>query len=485
MRPPGYPVAVLAALAGCAQIFDLDETSGIETRTGASFTYTRTLIGTKVDSEPFDLTDVVATYLVEDDKTAGGFGKVVATLSGPGQWQAEISRDAQPQLVFTTADNVIRHFALPNRAIAAVATALGKLASVPAPTGAALDFNVTLAAPFAAGHGLSWTSVGTWTGVNYAAAALPAVGATVFNPGSALYPATARKMTTEDALLFLHYNGRQLIGQFTATPFEQTAAATVITGRLLAVPLDRSLSISLDTTAPATRLAGAKPALNPPVLNWNIAAAPGGFAGLANGPVLHAGTPTVSTGVVPVVAAYGNPFAVRDWASTFTWSATATRAYTPPGFAAVTLTGRLLMLLAPPSDSRALDFPSCLPTAISIGTAALVTDGLTVTIDRTRPVAVTFIADNQEADLYGLNIIEVVNAAGPPARSTLTTRLISTSLKPTWSLPNDVFAAGKMYTLRVTCTKGGFPRLSEGDLVSRELPTAQGFLDSGVFTVAP
>jgi hypothetical protein len=259
----------------------------------------------------------------------------------------------------------------------------------------------------------------------------------------------------------------------------------VIAGRLTPVVLDQSLSLVADTTTPAARLGRAEPTLGAAAMTWQLNASPGGQLSFANGPFQHSGNPAINTGMVPIVALYGNPFAARNWISTFAMTATASRTFTPVGQGPVELLGRLQMVLPPPSDSRAVDFRSCLPTSVAIQGLSLTTDGLTVALDRTRPVSVTLIADSQEADLYNLTMFEVIGQPGPPPTSVLVSRFQSVSIKPTWTLPNDLFGGGKMYSLRVVCSKGGYPKFAEGDVATRQLPLSTGLLDGGVFTVAP
>ena len=56
---------------------------------------------------------------------------------------------------------------------------------------------------------------------------------------------------------------------------------------------------------------------------------------------------------------------------------------------------------------------------------------------------------------------------------------------PKVTLPNDVFVGGKVYLIRGHCISGGYPAFGEGDLWSRNTPYAIGYLDAGIFTVAP
>ena len=56
---------------------------------------------------------------------------------------------------------------------------------------------------------------------------------------------------------------------------------------------------------------------------------------------------------------------------------------------------------------------------------------------------------------------------------------------PAFALPPDLFQVGHSYTLRALSTRGGSPGTEQGDLLQPQLPLAQSYLDSGVFTVTP
>jgi hypothetical protein len=57
--------------------------------------------------------------------------------------------------------------------------------------------------------------------------------------------------------------------------------------------------------------------------------------------------------------------------------------------------------------------------------------------------------------------------------------------QPRTLLAREHFQPGKFYTLRAVTIQGGFPQIATGDLAVRELPIAQGYLDSGMFQIMP
>lgn len=485
--------AGLIASAGCAQIFGLDETS-LEPPV-LRFDLKRYAVGATVVVEPMDLAAGTVTYLVPDPTETSGFRKVPATSPQLGQWQGDIPLGTDAQLRFTIPDDaIVRLIALPRRKITALYGYLGRPVIDAAPAGATLSFNVSLEKPYAAAESLQWLSLGAWTVRDFAAAELPAVGATLFAPAASI-PYTAStvlsrppmgtshpQLHADDALLVLRRNAGVLTGVFTAAPFELAAGANSVAGSMAAVPLDQSMAVTVDTTEPVTRMTNARPAVGVPAFNWSITAAPGAAAGFTTGPALATGALPPNGGAVTLSPTYGNPFASRSWPATFTWAATSTRTYQQPGgLPAVTLTALLNTITPVPTDGMPRDFSSCLPTSVAVQGATLITDGLTVTIDRSRPVMVSFIADRTDADLYGITLLEVVSNAGV---ATLVPRFESIDQKPSWTVPGDVFEPGKVYTMRASCARGGYPGLTTGDFERRELPVSNGFLDSGVFTVA-
>lgn len=486
-------VTTLGALfvsSGCAQLFGLDETTALPPL--VSFTVKRYAVGSTVAIEPMDLTGGTATYLIVDPAAPSGFRMVPTTSPAIGQWDGDVPVGIEAALRFTLPGetNLTRHFSLAPRTVHGLYGYLGKLVTTPAPPAASLSFSVTLEKPFAAGERLQWLTSGAWTQHDFAGAELPVAGATLLAPPAIPFTSSSsisgrphEKITGEDGVFVLRHNAANVLtGVFTAAPFEMAAGDNPVAGSMLAVTADQSLSVMLDTTAPVERMANARPALAAPQYNWSVTAAPGAAAGFSTGPALAFGTMPVSMGVLPLTLSYGNPFAGRSWPATFVWAATARRTYQQPGgLPALVLSALQVVVTKVPATSAQLDFTACMPTSVAVQGATLITDGLTVTIDRTKPVAVSVIVDRPDADLYSITLLEVVNSG---ATATLTPRFESVNQKSVWSLPGDLFETGKIYTVRASCSRGGYPSLATGDLEQRELPVASAYLESGVFTVA-
>lgn len=496
LRPSLLGLALALGTTGCAQLFGLDETSEMEAPPGVNFSLKRISVGAQVVTEPFDLTGATGTYLIPDPTDASGFRKVpVVAGAAANQWRADIPEGTNAFLRYTLpGDTVGRLLTYPARSISNVNASLGKPSSEPAPDGATVSLNVTLDTPFAAGERFHWLTLGSWTQRNInQPGEVPAVGATVLAPptipftsASVLNGMAHQRFTSTDAMVVLRLNGtNQLTGVLEVPPFDMIGGPNTVTGTMSPVALDQTLSVTLDTNNPSTRIAAARPAFGTPGYNWQVTAAPGAAGGFSTGPLLVNGAIAPNTGVIPLNIAYGNPFTARPWPPMFVWAATGQRSFTPTGGLPISLTAQLVAFVEPPADGLPIDFNACLPTSVAVQGATLISDGLTVTIDRSKPVTVSFVADTATADRYQFNLYEVVSDPAPATTARAVLRFLAGGVQPTWSVPGEIFESGKVYMVRAICGLGGYPGLASGDLENRELPIYNGFIDSGVFTVAP
>jgi len=132
--------------------------------------------------------------------------------------------------------------------------------------------------------------------------------------------------------------------------------------------------------------------------------------------------------------------------------------------------------------------PAGLPETISLDGTPLSTDGQTLA-PPTKFVEVTFLADipvpgEPNATLYNLAVFDLLpNAAMTGLEYHLVLSAAGSEAK--FQIPPEIFQAGHSYTLRAISMLGGYPTVDQGDFTHRQLPMAQSFLDSGVFTVMP
>jgi hypothetical protein len=480
------PSVLVVCGAGCAQLFGIEQTTGADAppAPGVSIRIQRMSIGAKVVNAPQDLTGATATYEVPDTSTPSGMRAVPATVSAPGTWNADIP-DGTPPVVITLPDypmGATRFIALPGRSYNWLYTWLEHPNPTPAPAGAMITVNVNTGAAVVGNEAYSMYSLGSWTNRPLPA---PAVGAaqltTTFafdQPNVSITGRPVEKITTDDAVLVLRYVGNTLTGYYRAPGFDQTGNDT-IAGTMTAVTKDQTLAMTIHPGALAARYANVRPAVMTLNMAYYIDAAPGGTAAANSGPQLDAvGVPATDPGNVSLP--YGNPFTGEGWPTLVTWASSETRTYTV-GNLPVTLYAALNQFVEP-GPGLDLQMDAGLPTTISIDQTPLLNDGMTIAIDPTKAVDLSFVPDMPGATLSQIQLFELIpNAANNALQYQF--RFSCWGTDPHFVVPADVFVSGHTYTLRAVSNRGGFPGIASGDLTMRALPLVQAYADSGVFTV--
>lgn len=478
---------LLVGTTGCAQLAGIDETSGLPPE--VSLTFDRLSIGASAVRAPLDLTGQTASYFVADAAAVDGYTRVPAALIDLNVWSAPIYTGT-PSVMFTLPDRPEpRLWALPNRDLIGILGIYEHPDPTPAPVDAMLSVTANLPSAYNGAETFELYSVGTWT--RKALTPPPLLGDLVLTQPAYAYSTSAslvgrplEKITPDDAHLVLRYDANTLTGALEATPFDQTGSDAIM-GTMLDVPRDQTLDVVLDPIGTPERFAGSQPAMTTTAMNWAVRASPGHAFAAELGPPLNSGAiNTLSQ--APLAVTYGNPFLARDWASTFTFSATASRTYTVPNTAVdITLVAGIAQVLdlGVTAAGTPIDLPVGVPQTISIDGVALITDGLTVPTPVLAPV-VTFTADRADNALYELVVFEIA----PNMDMTAFTKAVVITLnstEPSFTIPPELLATGKMYTLRATTFGGGFPTLPAGDLTNRSLPFSRAYYESGVFTVTP
>lgn len=491
-------IAVLG-LAGCAQLFGLDETTApSDAATPASLQIDRVSIGATIERAPYDLSGQTASYLIVDASAPGGLRRVDAVLTDTHDgWTADIAEDTAAAIEFGLPEDppYRRLYALPNRTIATLAGAYEHPGPEMAPTGGTFTATLALPSGYATGESFRLEAIGPWVRHPFAAGELPAVdtGATSIGPVTIPYDSTAftslvgarplPKLTAKDRIVALRYAGNDLTAAGVVSPFDQTGGDDPFTVTL--APVEHApLDVTIDPMGTATRLSGTSPPVTSLGMSWSVVAAPGWQLANSHGPVLNAAG-VAETDPGAITAGFGNPFTDLGWTSLFTWATSRSRTYTEPSQnLPVTLYAGLNNLddVAP---GLVLDQPAGLPVLVSIDKQPLNMDGLTITLDPTQPVELSLVADRPTNLYYQWNVYELVpNAAVPPTALDRKIAYVALGTETTITIPNDVFVAGKLYSIRAHCVQGGFPSFATGDLQDRDVPYAVGYLDSGVFTVA-
>ncbi len=481
-------LALLVCGTGCAQLFGIQDTTGASPdappMSGVSLRVQRMSVGAKVTSAPQDLTGQTATYEVTDSTTPSGLRGVPAMIAGPGMWTAAIP-DGMPPVEYTLPDypmQATRFYALPARSMVVLYAWLEHPSPTPAPSGAMITVNVNTGAAFTGAESYSLLTLGSWTNRGLPAPALSTAQLTASfpfdQPNVSITGRPVEKITSDDAALVLRYVGNQLTGYYRAPGFDQTGNDT-IAGTMTAVTPDTTLAMTIHPGAVAARYANVRPAFSNLGMAYYIDAAPGYTIASNTGPQLDAvGVAPTDSGNVSHM--FANPFTGEGWNTIVVWVTGESRAYTANNLP-VTLNAGMNEFVEPGSGLD-LQLDAGLPTSISINQVPLLSDGMTIAIDPTKAVDLSFVPDMPGATLSQMQLFELVpNTAGTALQYQF--RLGCTGTDPHFVVPADAFVSGHTYTLRAISNRGGFPGVASGDLTMRSLPLVQAYADSGVFTV--
>ncbi|MEO8552250.1 MAG: hypothetical protein ABI678_19875, partial [Kofleriaceae bacterium] len=405
-------------LSGCAQLFGLEETTsggggddGGPHTTEVSVVMQLISVGTAATRTPYDVSQLTANYLVPD----GAGVKRVKAMAASATWSAAIPDGTPPveiNLGLDLPDLFRRLYSVHQRNLKLLYGIYGHADAVAAPAGAELMVTLALPAPTDGTEGIQLYGVGTWANHGFAAGTDYAVGAQTIGPLAVPYaPALwgsisgrpLAKVTSADALLALRYAGNQLTGAAEFPAFDQNDTTTPISATMTPVtasPLDVHVSPSnLDT-----RLAMPTPKGATLAMSWSVNAAPGWEIANGAGPQLNAaGIALTDAGAI--TAPFGNPFAAKGWRSTFTLASNKVRTFLVPNL--MSLPANLycgLNQIAEVAAGLTLDTPAALPIVVSINAMPLATDGQTITLDPTKSVDLSVLADKTDALYYQFNI---------------------------------------------------------------------------------
>jgi hypothetical protein len=473
------PLAVVLEIAvpGCAQILGIENTTGGGT---ASLELAHVSIGASVISQPQTL-GTAPSFIIDD---AAGVRSVAGMTGGDGHWTSPTLGATQ---VLYTAPDVPAPFqhaiALTVPDVTAQVVVFEHTNPQPAPA-STITLAVQLPTPYAAGESFQVIAVGAWMQHALAGSELPLSGQTAlastvpFDSFVAMSASPRARIQSSDAVVVARYSAAGLTGAFVAPPFDQSDSADTLTGVMMAPPADTMVSGAIDPNTVATRFLGLQPAMPPPTLSWRVDAAPGysagGFLGV---PLL---TRTIGATDTMAMAMFANPFAAGlGWRSALSYTATSSRALTLGG--AMVALGASLSMVVDPGSNLTLDLPAGLPTAISLGATALVTDGMTVSADPAQRADVRITTD-KPCTWYRAQLVEYTVVAG----SAMASPIVETAgPSATVTLPVDVMKRGHTYALIGTCIQGGLTGATSGDLQTFALPVAIGQATSAVFTLAP
>ncbi len=487
-------VSVAFAASGCAQLFGIDDTTGSGSDGGlppgeVSAKIDHISIAAQVATAPQDLTGQTATY-------TAATGAVTAT-AGTGVFTATIP-DGTPPIELTLPDvptPYLRVFDLGARSLTIGYVHYEHPNPQPAPVGATIAIHATLPSSYVAAEAFQVYSVGTWGSHTLTAAELPApdtgatsIGVTLpydsaagdFSLGTS---APLAGITTADQLLLLRYVGSTLTGYLPYTPFTGTGADSV-TGTMSVTTANKTLTQTIDPTAPGPRLAAAHPAPSGLSMYWEVLASVDSAHGQAGGTQLNLAAVPSTQAAGPINASYANPFGSFGWGSVLAWLTSESRQFTDSGSGKSITLSTGLQQFVDASNTDPLDLPAGVPLTVSIDHMPLVSDGMAVALDLgatgTAVLAIDS-TDHATNDLYEWTVYELVPGATALSASP---RLDAYAVQPTVTIPTSEFVAGHIYTIRAFCRTGGYPSLATGDIETAQFPTSLGYHDSGAFTVS-
>lgn len=465
--------ALALVSTGCAQLFGLSDTSSSGR---ATLELRRVSIGATVVTGPLDLGTAVPTF-------EGATGNLPGMMTAPGTWSAGIS--GATGVVYTAPDlpTPFQHaLELGTQITSADFVVLEHPNPKPAPASSWM-VDVTLPAPYAAGETLEILAIGAWTHHVLAGAELPAPGAPAISttiPNASFVASAAGKparITMQDQVVVVRYTAGLLSGAFIVPMLDQTDGSDPITGTMVAAAPDTPFDATISPTTVAGRFAAVHPASSGLAQSWFVVASPGHAQGVAAGVTLDGGA--IAMADTSFSASVANPFAQLDWKPLLGYTTSETRTFMLGG-AALGLTSSLTTIAAP-APGLVLDLPAGLATSVALGGTALDTDGMTVTVDPTKPVTVDITADRPNNTAYQVTLDEIAVVG---ASVTQTPVIAVTGTTPHLTLPANVVQRGHTYTLVAACVTG-YPNAASGDLQTVALPMTSSSVPSGVFTIAP
>ena len=471
------PCAVVA-LAGCAQLFGIDDTTG-GGGSGATLQIERVSIGAGVVKTPQDLSMETATFYVPDMTSPMTLVPTPGVLTAMDTWTGDVA--GVPIVEFSLPDLPMRlqHlWELPTAQVQGSFHAYEHPNAQPPPTAATEMLNVMLPSPYAGTETFDVQAIGAWTHHVLGGAELPALMAgaiTTTVPYSAFSPMTASppaKITAADSVLVLRYGGAQLNGVY-QTSFDQSDTMDTIAGTMVAVTADHTLQAAIAPNTIASRYTPARPAVAGLGAAYSISAAPGAAEGSTLGPQLMA------AGIAPtdtmVMTSYGNPFESLGWQAMITVATSEHRAYTTTDGKMLTLAATLSEVASAASPG-ALDLRAPMPEQVNVDDNQLVTDGAVVMIDVGAPHTITMLTENKPANLYTIVLTDVTASM---------VVFTGVATQPKFSVPPLAFQPQHTYVATVGTIAGDYPNASSGDLRSHALPFSVATFDGGVFTVNP
>ncbi len=492
-------LAALVASTGCAQLFGIDETTRADADTSvASVQVQKVSIGASVVKGPLDMTAQMATFY---DDTALTLAPVPGMQSAIDTFSAQVP--GTPPVIFTVPDvqAPTRMLALPARAQRVNYVELEHPSPQDALPNSAIDLNITLPSAVVTGQSFSVQAIGAWMQNTLSAAEgvpLADMGFTTLDSPPIPYTSFTSmvgnpkyRITIADVVLVLRYTDPMVVGVTSAlsgvfqAQFDQTDGTDIVSGTMTNVPAISTMTATIDPAGYATRFAAVRPGVAGASLGWRVSASPGWSLGVETGVRLISGAGTATD--TSITGMYGNPFESLDWKALLLFTSTSSRAYTYTEnamMAAMNLSASMTAI-SEVGTTTAISLAAGLPITIQANDQTLVTDGMTLPLDLTKPVVIEATLDKPTNTYYQLTLVELgLDVSGTtPVVTRRTVVDAATAGAPQFRLPPELFTVGKSYFINFRAYQGGPTGAADGDLQTVTLPYSFASLDSAVFTV--
>jgi hypothetical protein len=488
----GFVVVGLLAQAGCAQLFGIDVTSAPDAQADfATVQVQRVSVGATIVRSPQDLMGQTASFLTDDG--AGGLTPVAGMQATQDSFIADVP--GTPPVLFTVPDDTTPRllWATPARLQRGNLYVFEHPNAQPPVMGSQIALDVALPTPYVTGESFRIEAIGAWMQRALGAAELPGIdnGATRIMPATPIDYMTFTPMlgqdpariTRADQVLVLRYANETLTGVL-QSQFDQTEGVDTISGTMTAVVATETVMATIDPPSYTTRFTAVRPAVAGLVQSWRVHAAPGWALGIDSGVLLRNGTsPSTDTGLTTM---FGNPLEALDWRALFTFTTTSSRTfvYTQDEVSrSMTLSASMVMIAEPTAATINVTMPAGLPSTIRLNLTPLTNDGMTLTLDLSRPVEIDAIVDRPSNTFYEMALVQVdLSDDMTQIERTIVASAITTG-EPQFRLPPELFAVGKSYYIRFRSHQGLYPQAAAGDLQTTAVPRSASALDSAVFTV--
>jgi hypothetical protein len=469
-----------ASLASCAQVFGIDETSGppVEEGRDVSFSWTQGYIGATYKESPLDLTGATGAFFTT--AADGTRTEIPSTVGAPGTFVATVNDTdtmTHARVVLPTLNNgAARFYKLPGNALKGITHLARHEDQQPPPMGATITFQGIIDIFDPALDVVHVIVMGPWSRL------IATAGQTMVNYSSfiPMYGGPLVRITPEDKMVLIRQRAGFAEGSLIVDGFTQ-AANNLVVGNLNSFVRDKPVAFNWNAPATVAAFAGTQPSTPLGGAAWYV-----NYTPLDAGHDVGVGLAAIGLDIgaaesVAVAANYGIPFTAPGWDAVFTLHRVGARSVTIPNFGQFSVNSSTLYLAPPAGSASATADALLLPQSVSVAGTVTSTDGMSMTIDRARPVRLSIaMAPGATCQMSYFVVFEYQKNMAMEISGVM--RAEAFSIDREIEIDNSLFEAGKHYSVVGTCFRQGFTNVANGDL-SRSYPHEYGQLAGGTFTV--